>query len=366
MMLVLIAVAVALVIGTSYVSSAIIKTAGSRNLLKASRARYLAESGMQHAIYMMWNDPSSLDGTSSNNPRGPFAADNTADRYSFWATPDGVDIGLYHVTARATADGMSQDARWSIYRTPAYDMVVLSKSPEAYWRFGEPHSTWLAHDSAGAGYDMVGFGGVDMGEQGALVNGSNTAVVLDGYNEYFYRPPTGALQMRTDLTISMWFKMDHLPYGSDKAFLVTCSEEGEEQDRNALYQLTINSQGKLEYLHEFHSGYDQSTVFQNASFSAGTWHNLVVTRDWANSTIKVYLQGQLVDTWTFTNPGTPPPASGGQSGLYVGSAWGDEDFFDGTIDELALLDRPLTAQEVATIHSVGGTPAVVQVRSSDD
>lgn len=362
MMLVLIAVAVAVVMGTSYISSAAIKAAGSRNLLKSSRARYLAESGIQHALYLLWTDPSSLANTSLTSPLGPYAADNTSARYSLWETPDAYEVGLHYVTARATCDDLTHDVTWAVYRTPPYDQVVLNTSPKGYWRFTNVPPGTVAQDYAGAGYDMICRNGAAMTATSGVTNGG-TALRLDGVDDYATRGATRDLQIKTDLSISLWFNMNQLPSGTNKAVLVTCSEDSEMPNKNALYQLAINSSGKLEYLHEYSWGRDQAHVFDTVQLSPGTWHNLVVTRDWAGSVVNVYLQGQLVGSWTFINPGTPKPNSGRRAGVDVGSAWGEESFLDGSVDELALLDRVLSADEIRVLQQVGGTAEKIEVRS---
>jgi hypothetical protein len=361
-MLVLIAVALAVVMGTSYVSSAAIKAAGTRNLLKAARARYLAESGMQHAMYVLWTDPSSLDGTSLNNPLGPFSADSTSAQYRLWSTPDPYEIGLYHVTARATSEGLTQDVLWDVYRTPPYEEVMLANDPKGYWRFTDGEPDWYARDSSDEEHGLFCLNGAAMTATSGVTSGGS-ALALDGVNDYATRWPTPDLQIKTDLTVSVWFNMDQLPSGTDRAVLVTCGEEGELPGANTLYELAVNSSGQLEYLHEFGFGQDQAHVFDTVNFSTGSWHNVVVTRDWATSVIKVYVEGRLVDSWTFFSSGAPRWWEGWRAGLDVGSAWGEESFFDGKIDELGLMNHVMSDQMVQTLYEAGGTPEKIELRS---
>lgn len=362
MLLVLIAVAVAVVMGTSYVSSATIKTAGTRNLLKSCRARYLAESGIQHALYLLWSDPNALANTSSSGPLGPYAADETSAQYRLWATPDAYEIGVYYVTARALSDGMIHDVSWRIYRTPPYEDVMLANDPKGYWRFTVTEPAGEAQDSSQGGHSLFCLNGASLTGASGVTNGG-TGLSLDGVDDYATRWPTPDLQIKTDLTVSLWFNMDQLPGGMDRAVLVTCGEEGELPGANTLYELAVNSSGQLEYLHEYGFGQDRHHVFETVNFSAGSWHNVVITRDWGNSLIKVYVGGQLVDSWTFVSQGEPRWWDGWRAGLDVGSAWGEQSFFDGTIDELGLMDHVLSDEEVHTLYRVGGTPETIEVRS---
>jgi hypothetical protein len=362
MMLVLIAVAVAVVMGTSYISSAAIKAIGSRNLVKSCRARYLAESGLQHALYLLWTDPSSLATTSVTSPLGPYAADNTSARYTLWSTPDTVEIGLYHVTARATSEGLTHDVSWDVYRTPPYDQVMLSMSPKGYWRFENTEPNGIAQDYSEYGHDLSLRNGASLTGSSGITDGG-TSLSTDGADDYGTRSATKDLQIKTDLTISLWFNIDQLPSAGNTAVLVNCGEDSEAARKNTLYQLAINSSGQLEYLHEYSWGRDQGHVFTEVSLSPGSWHNLVVTRDWTNSVIKVYLEGQQVGSWSFINPGTPKPNSGRKSGIDVGCCWGDESFYDGKIDELGIMSHVLTDQEIHTLHEVGGVAEKLEVRS---
>jgi hypothetical protein len=361
-MLVLIAIAIALVMGTSYVSSAAIKAAGTQNLLKATRARYLAESGMQHAMYLLWTDPNSLAGTSQNSPLGPFSVDSTSAQYRLWSTPDTSEIGLYHLTARATSQGLTQDVLWDVYRTPPYDQLMLANNPKGYWRFVSGTPDWFAPDSSGDGHTMFCMNGANMTSASGVTN-CGTALSLDGVDDYATRPPTPDLQMKTDLTISLWFNIEQLPSAGDRSILLTCGEEGDLPGANTLYELAVNSSGELEYVHEYGFGRDQGHVFSTVTFSTNTWHNVVVTRDWGNCLIKVYVEGHLADSWTFMTPGIPRWWSGWRAGLDVGSAWGEEAFFKGKIDELGLMDHVMSDQMIQSLYEAGGEPERIELRS---
>ncbi len=361
MVLVLIAVAIGVIMGMSYVSSASIRTASGRNHLRAARARYLAESGMQHALYELWTNPASLDATSESSPAGPFTADDTGENYVFWATPDAVEVGLYHLTARATSGGVTQDVTWHVFRSPPYGDLMMSMNPTGYWRFGESSGT-TATDSSGKGFDLTYHNGVGLGQEPAIAS-SDTAMRLDGENDYLYRPPTSELQIQSDLTVSVWFKLEKMPDGGKKAFLVTCSEEGDNPLDNAAYQVAVTSDGGIEYLQEYGSGHDQLHVFNEVQISKDTWHNLVLTRNRGESTIRIYMEGEQVASWTFGSPGPPKPNAGKKAGLYVGSAWGIQDFMKGKMDELALMDRELSPAEINALHKAGLAVEKLEIRS---
>jgi hypothetical protein len=98
LMLVLILVATAVILSSSYMSVASIRTHVADNYRAMARARYLAESGVQHAMYLLRADPSSL-----STSQGPFYLDDNKDTYTIAATPVAGSPGRYQVVVTATA-----------------------------------------------------------------------------------------------------------------------------------------------------------------------------------------------------------------------------------------------------------------------
>jgi hypothetical protein len=362
LIMVLIAVAVGVVLGLSYVSSASIKLEGSRNHLYATRAKYLAESGLQHALYVLWENPSALEGTSAAHSLGAFQADGSRDSYEFWAVQDPCEAGLYTVTARAAIGGVTQTAALKVFRSPPYSNLMMANGPTGYWPLGEESGT-QAGDIAGHDYDLACDNGVTMGAQGAIPADHDTALSFDGVNDYMYRPPTPELQVKGDLTLTLWFKLDQLPVGTNRMILLTCSEQGAAPSDNASYELAINSGGSVEYLQEYGSGQQQVHVFDTLHLAPNTWHNLVVTRTISGPTIAVYLAGHLVASWTYGAPGPPKPNAGKSAGIYIGSAWGQGSFLDGSMDELAVFNKALSAAQIQALHDAAMVVEKMEIRS---
>jgi len=125
LMLVMMVLAMAVVLGLSYVSSSSVKLASSNNLLQAARAKYLAESGIQHAIYVMQTNPALLDGSQAS-PLGPFYADDSSDSYIFYAVADDPIEGRFTLFAEATVGGITQRS-WMTVRLAA-DQVTAGQA----------------------------------------------------------------------------------------------------------------------------------------------------------------------------------------------------------------------------------------------
>ena len=115
MILVLVLLATATIIGLTYATSSSIKMISSRNLLEAGRARYLAESGLHHALYVLRTDPDSLD-NSQSSPLGPYYADDSSDSYTFYAIKDADKPGVYTIVAEASCGKVKQRSTMIVLR----------------------------------------------------------------------------------------------------------------------------------------------------------------------------------------------------------------------------------------------------------
>ena len=82
------------------------------------------------------------------------------------------------------------------------------------------------------------------------------------------------------------------------------------------------------------------------TFSEGNWHHVVATYDGTSSKLYVdgSLEGQVAIAGTIT-PSTAPLAIG-RNGIQ------DTDRFRGSIDDVRIYDRALSAAEVAILHGL--------------
>jgi len=143
LVLVLTVTAVAAVVGMSILYSSSIQVAVGENLGRSARAKYLAESGIQHAIYLLQTDLATLANSSSSSPLGPYYADGSDDSYTFYC--ETISDGYYRLCAEATVGGGRQRAQVTVTReaaaavtTPAPVAVANSAMLGAYlWVYGD-------------------------------------------------------------------------------------------------------------------------------------------------------------------------------------------------------------------------------------
>ncbi len=126
LLLVMMALVMASILGLSYLSAASVRLVSSNNLLKASRAKYLAESGLQHALYVLRIDEGALDG-SVNSPLGPFYLDGTGDSYSFYVVVDAENPVVYYLYAEAVVGGVKQRSSLTVLRNDP-QMVATARA----------------------------------------------------------------------------------------------------------------------------------------------------------------------------------------------------------------------------------------------
>jgi hypothetical protein len=112
MVLVLILVAIGVVLGMSYLSTASLRLDVSRNYTALARARYLAESGVEHALYVVRFTPEQLAGQSL----GTFYVDGSPDGYTITAAQDPDVPGRYTLSATAAVGGVRRTSSAVIQR----------------------------------------------------------------------------------------------------------------------------------------------------------------------------------------------------------------------------------------------------------
>ncbi len=113
LILVLLVIATATVFGLGYLSSSTVKIAAAQNTLNASRAKYVAESGLQHAMYVLETNPELLVG-SAETPLGPYTIGGDGGSYYFYAIEDQEVVGKFYLTAIGQAGAISRTCSFSV------------------------------------------------------------------------------------------------------------------------------------------------------------------------------------------------------------------------------------------------------------
>jgi hypothetical protein len=236
----------------------------------------------------------------------------------------GTDLFSYVVS-----DGQGGEA------TATVSVVVASSNPDLYghWRFDEGSGV-VALDSSGAGRD------------GALKNGPQwtagklgTALQFDGGDDYVQLPdvvPAG------EFTITFWMK----PSASTWSGVLL------DATRNPIYFFVDGTQSDLRWYFESANDADVQ-ITAPFSFAAGTWYHVAATGRFGSSgPHRLYINAvQRASSSTAVNgKGALNPMRIGNSADTYGSK---DTGFPGTIDDLRVYSRVLTASEIEDLAESG-------------
>ena len=343
MVMVLVLMGVGTALSLSYLYSTSIRMIGSNNFLDATRAQYLAESGVQHALGILWDNPLALENTDSNNPLGPFTTgDGSGDSYRFWMTPVDESAGIYDVFSRASSSGLSRESSLGVLCVRPYDKVVIDSAPAGYWRLGDANNT--AVDQMNGRHGV--YQGAVPGQVGALVGDDDTAVMFDGSDDYTHIDSTDFM-LTGDMTVVMWIKANSF---SDNPTLIACGDYGPGGTGRTLFGVGFNDDD-IVYKHEDAPGKYRKHRF-GMSLNTGRWYQIAVVRKMATKRISVMVNGVPVGDWGYSNH----PAYSVAGKLYIGMGAVEKDFltyFDGLIDEVAIYGRALTSEEIRQQYNSG-------------
>jgi hypothetical protein len=236
---------------------------------------------------------------------------------------------------------------WQL-NTPNYYNLIMNQVPSLYWRLGESSGTTIADSSgngrdgtiSGAGYVLNQAGAPNSavsGGNGSMEFTGNTATHVDAaYDPWPTAGPTAGAR-----TVTGWALLDALS-GQHRAIMVGSTDN----TNNTLFfrQLNTSADGAF----DFDFGFNGTTV-NDVNLSAGQWFHWAWQIDTDNDIVRIYFNGALANEQLGVTAGWPALAAGFRIGkLSTASApW------DGKIDEVAIFDRMLSADEIAQQHRAG-------------
>ena len=228
-----------------------------------------------------------------------------------------------------------------------YQQSVEAANPLAYFRLTNP-----AAGSTNGLYTTTYQGSVTTGTGAPLVSDpTNTGAVFDGVNSG--NPGMISTSLSGNIpgagTILAWINLAQLPSVAGNIQYIA----GESQYGND-FDVQFEGNNVL----RFYTGSGQNTAFTPDPTSlVGQWHLIAATYDGTlgnNSFRNIYWDGAIGSTYTGSVNGAPKisPFTIGYSPLF-----GGREFF-GSIDEVAVFGRALSASDIASIYAsrLNGNP----------
>ncbi|MFJ1644918.1 LamG-like jellyroll fold domain-containing protein [Streptomyces sp. NPDC088258] len=261
--------------------------------------------------------------------------------------------GVNFVTAQAfDTAGNGSEIRTYQYR------VKAGQPERAMWQMDEPTGAKEAAGTSGARVATL-YGGTTLGVAGK----SGTALGLDGTSGYASADiPT--VNTSNGFSVSVWVKLDRMP----DSVAVIAAQPGNNTPGFELY---------------YSQGYDRWVFNQYTSDTAGAsiaramaptaggvsvdqWTHLVGVYSGGAKELQLYIDGKLVGQTPYTT------AWDARRGLRIGAgelAGTVKNFFPGTIDDLRLFDKPVSATEVGNLfrqESIGNGRTARTIFSLDE
>jgi hypothetical protein len=223
-----------------------------------------------------------------------------------------------------------------------YASAVVADNPVSYWRLGETNGT-VAHDFIG-GNDGV-YNDVTLGLPGYSVIDSDPAAGFGAVNVYVGDiSGTGVnFSGHTNFSIEAWVKG---PAGQVDESTIIAKGAGSSGTLAAeQFSMDVVS-GNYRI---FTRGGNNSVYEADAAVGPdGNWQHVVGVYDDANSTISIYVNGQPSGSPGTTRPiglrASSDPVSIGSK--HLGNDPNYDGFFTGTIDEVAVYNYALTADQI--------------------
>ena len=207
-----------------------------------------------------------------------------------------------------------------------------------YWPFNGN-----ANDASGNNLNGIVYGATLTADR---FGNPNSAYSFNGSSNYIEIANNAVLELTT-YTEALWF---YAPV-SNGANLEQLLVKGPPP-----YNYTLDLNSNLLPASGFNSGNSEVSLLANTSTTSGKWHLLAFTND--GSTAIIYLDNVVVATKSVT---TTVPTTGN---IFVATYDGTQEFFGGSIDEIRLYNRALSAGEIGAMYVETSCSAPLPIASN--
>jgi RHS repeat-associated protein len=235
-------------------------------------------------------------------------------------------------TAAATDTGV--DALGRTTSTTVHDDTT--GHPVGWWRLSDGSGT-IAADSSGLGQTgVLSATGATLGSGAVLLNGSSGAIT----------PGAPVLNTAASYTVSAWVNLNNL-----STYQTVVSQDGNQASSFFLQYRLVDNRWSFTILDGDSTSAAQHRAESTAAPTTGTWTHLVGVLDATAKTATLYVNGTANATTTVVSPfnATGPFAIG------RARAGASTDWVNGSITDVQVYNRALSATEVTTLYGNGRT-----------
>lgn len=237
----------------------------------------------------------------------------------------------------------------------AYYDLVLSLSPTAYWRFGEPSGT-TANDEISTN-DGTYVASPTLGSTGLISSDADTCIRLNGTTQLvtmgnILNPGT------SDMSVVIWYNADTLATLNGQRLIQKRGTGAFGTAAGWMIKIsTPSTNGWMETSVDAGDGsYAIMSTSTTAGINTGATHMVVITWDNSAEELKLYVDGVFRETATVTGSLSGKSISTTQV-LTVGCAdtgGSRTQFFDGFVDEGAIwIGTALTSTQISNLYAAG-------------
>ncbi len=203
----------------------------------------------------------------------------------------------------------------------------------ALWRMNDKNSSgWILNSKTGV-RDGNLIGGADVNASGLW---DKNALNLNGSGSYV-KVNSLSSNASNGFTWGVWIKADTL----SGSFVL------DQRESNVGFQPLYIGSGANYGDIQFYSSNTGSTTYFNTNLQTGLWYHIALVVNSSNSTVSCYINGAFVESKGDT------AYNFGLKNLYIGSRHSKASYFDGLIDEVAIWNTALSADEIKEIYSIG-------------
>jgi hypothetical protein len=214
----------------------------------------------------------------------------------------------------------------------SFSTLGVSADLAGWWRFEEGGGS-DANDSSGNGND----GALQGDTHWTAGKIGDYALAFDGNGDYVDVPGSGSLDFTGSFSVSAWVK----PTASPSADMSWFGYHHGGISRSIVLRVYVS--GKIRFGF-YYSDLDTA----DGAMSFGVWNHVVATYDFDTDTSKIYVDGEP------SASGNVGPYLGGTQTMKIGMyRVGEEQYFDGDIDDVRVYNKALSEGEVGYLYLLG-------------